>query len=91
LFLDEPSSGLDPQTRNHLWRQVKELNESAGITIFLTTHYLEEAERMAHRLAIIDHGKIIAHGTADDFKEQTSSDTLDQAFVALTGSAMRDE
>lgn len=91
LFLDEPSAGLDPQTRNYLWKQVKLLNETEGITVFLTTHYLEEAERVAHRIAIIDHGEIVAQGTADQLKDRTAASTLDDAFVALTGAAMRDE
>jgi ABC-2 type transport system ATP-binding protein len=91
LFLDEPSAGLDPQTRSYLWKQVKLLNETEGITVFLTTHYLEEAERVAHRIAIIDHGEIIAQGTADELKDRTSASTLDDAFVALTGTAIRDE
>ena len=60
LFLDEPTLGLDPQTRNQLWTHVKKLNEHEGVTVFLTTHYMEEAERVAQRIAIIDHGKIVA-------------------------------
>ncbi len=63
IFLDEPTLGLDPQTRNQLWTHVKKLNEEEQVTVFLTTHYMEEAERIAHRIAIIDHGKIIAQGT----------------------------
>ena len=62
LFLDEPTLGLDPQTRNQLWTQVKALNEPEDVTVFLTTHYMEEAERVAQRIAIIDHGKIVAQG-----------------------------
>jgi ABC-2 type transport system ATP-binding protein len=53
LFLDEPPLGLDPQTRNQLWTQVKQLNQTEGVTIFLTTHYMDEAERVAQRIAII--------------------------------------
>ena len=64
LFLDEPTLGLDPQTRNQLWTHVKKLNEEERVTVFLTTHYMEEAERVAQRIAIIDHGKIVAQGTA---------------------------
>src|SRR5690349_23409575 len=59
LFLDEPTLGLDPQSRNQLWTHVKRLNESEGVTVFLTTHYMDEADRVAHRIAIIDHGEII--------------------------------
>ncbi|HWG39399.1 MAG TPA: ATP-binding cassette domain-containing protein [Candidatus Acidoferrales bacterium] len=90
LFLDEPSAGLDPQTRSYLWKQVKALNENEGVTVFLTTHYLEEAERVADYIAIIDHGKIVAQGTASNLKELTEMTTLDDAFVVLTGSSIRD-
>lgn len=91
LFLDEPTLGLDPQTRNQLWTQVKKLNEEEGVTVFLTTHYMEEAERVAHRVAIIDHGRIIAQGSPNELKQQTGSQTLEQAFLALTGSTIREE
>jgi ABC-2 type transport system ATP-binding protein len=91
LFLDEPTLGLDPQTRNQLWSHVRKLNEEQRVTVFLTTHYMEEADRVAHRIAIIDHGRIIAQGTPQELKQQTSSATLEQAFLALTGSTIRDE
>jgi len=91
IFLDEPTLGLDPQTRNQLWSHVKKLNEEEQVTVFLTTHYMEEAERVAHRIAIIDHGKIIAQGTPGELKAQTNTETLEQAFLALTGSTIRDE
>jgi ABC-2 type transport system ATP-binding protein len=91
LFLDEPTLGLDPQSRNQLWTQVKHLNETEGVTVFLTTHYMDEAERVAHRIAIIDHGRIVAQGSASDLKQQTGTDSLEGAFLALTGSTIRDE
>jgi len=91
VFLDEPTLGLDPQTRNQLWNHVKKLNEEERVTVFLTTHYMEEAERVAHRIAIIDHGRIVAQGTAAELKAQTNSETLEQAFLALTGSSIREE
>jgi ABC-2 type transport system ATP-binding protein len=91
LFLDEPTLGLDPQTRNQLWTTVRKLNEEERVTVFMTTHYMEEAERVAHRIAIIDHGKIVAQGTSQQLKEQTGADTLEQAFLALTGSTIRDQ
>src|SRR5579862_5188969 len=91
IFLDEPTLGLDPQTRNQLWNHVKKLNDEEQVTFFLTTHYMEEAERVAHRIAIIDHGKIIAQGTPGELKEQTGTETLEQAFLALTGSTIREE
>jgi ABC-2 type transport system ATP-binding protein len=91
LFLDEPTLGLDPQTRNQLWTHVKKLNAEERVTVFLTTHYMEEADRVAHRIAIIDRGVIVAQGSPQQLKEQTSSETLEQAFLALTGSTIREE
>jgi ABC-2 type transport system ATP-binding protein len=91
IFLDEPTLGLDPQTRNQLWTHVKKLNEEEGVTVFLTTHYMEEADRVAQRIAIVDHGKIVAAGTSAELKQQTNSESLEQAFLALTGSSIREE
>jgi ABC-2 type transport system ATP-binding protein len=91
LFLDEPTLGLDPQSRNQLWTHVKHLNETERVTVFLTTHYMDEAERVAHRIAIIDHGKIVAQGTPQELKQQTGTDSLEQAFLALTGTSIREE
>lgn len=91
LFLDEPTLGLDPQTRNQLWTHVKHLNQTEGVTVFLTTHYMDEAERVAQRIAIIDHGKIVAQGSPQELKQQTGKDSLEEAFLALTGSTIRDE
>ena len=91
LFLDEPTLGLDPQSRNQLWTHVKNLNESERTTVFLTTHYMDEADRVAHRIAIIDHGAIVAQGTSAQLKQQTSADSLENAFLALTGTSLRDE
>ncbi len=91
IFLDEPTLGLDPQTRNQLWTHVKKLNEEDRVTVFLTTHYMEEAERVAQRIAIIDHGKIVAQGSPEELKKQTGAETLEQAFLALTGSTIREE
>lgn len=91
LFLDEPTLGLDPQTRNQLWTHVKHLNQTEGVTVFLTTHYMDEADRVAHRIAVIDHGKIVAQGSPAQLKEQTNTESLEEAFLALTGSTIRDE
>jgi ABC-2 type transport system ATP-binding protein len=91
LFLDEPTLGLDPQSRNQLWTHVKHLNETEGVTVFLTTHYMDEADRVAHRIAVIDHGRIVASGTPQALKQQTGAESLEQAFLALTGSTIRDE
>ena len=91
LFLDEPTIGLDPQTRNHLWSYVADLNQKEGITVFLTTHYMEEADKVADRIAIIDHGKIVAMGSSEALQNQTNTGSLEDAFLALTGDTVRDE
>lgn len=91
FFLDEPTIGLDPQTRNQMWDYVKSLNKKEGVTIFFTTHYMEEAEKVAERIAIIDHGKIIAQGTSRQLKGQTKTKTLEEAFLSLTGRKIREE
>jgi ABC-2 type transport system ATP-binding protein len=91
LFLDEPTLGLDPQSRNQLWTHVKDLNRSEGTTVFLTTHYMDEADRVAHRIAVIDHGKIVAIGSPRELKEQTGKESLEDAFLSLTGTAIREE
>ncbi|MFH0966548.1 MAG: ATP-binding cassette domain-containing protein [Methanobacteriota archaeon] len=76
LFLDEPTLGLDPQTRNHLWQYIANLNQEHGITIILTTHYMEEADRLCNRIAIIDHGKIIALNTPAILKDGIGGDVI---------------
>ncbi|WP_370572212.1 ATP-binding cassette domain-containing protein [Methanomethylovorans sp.] len=77
LFLDEPTLGLDPQTRNHLWNYIDKLNKEKGITIILTTHYMEEADKLCDRIAIIDKGKIIALDTSDRLKESIGGDVIE--------------
>jgi ABC-2 type transport system ATP-binding protein len=91
LFLDEPTLGLDPQTRNHMWQYVQNLSKNEGMTVFFTTHYMEEAERIAQCIAIIDHGKIIATGSSEELKSQTKTNSLEEAFLKLTGNVIRDE
>ncbi|HEY4161266.1 MAG TPA: ATP-binding cassette domain-containing protein [Candidatus Saccharimonadales bacterium] len=91
LFLDEPTLGLDTQTRNLLWDYVKRLSRKEGMTVFFTTHYLEEAEAVANRIAIIDHGQLIALGTSAELTKQTGTKTLEQAYLELTGKTVRDE
>lgn len=91
LFLDEPTLGLDPQSRNQLWTHVKQINQSEKTTVFLTTHYMDEADRVAHRIAIMDHGSIVAQGTSAELRAQTGTESLEAAFLALTGSTLRDE
>ncbi len=92
LFLDEPTTGLDPQSRAHMWDEVRTLREG-GTTIFLTTHYLEEADALCDRLAIIDHGKIVSEGTPDELKRRVAGDVItigvdgarDRALALLRG------
>jgi ABC-2 type transport system ATP-binding protein len=91
LFLDEPTLGLDPQSRNQLWTHVKRVNETERVTVFLTTHYMDEADRVAHRIGVIDHGKLVAQGTPKAIKEQTGTESLEEAFLKLTGSTIREE
>lgn len=91
LFLDEPTIGLDPQTRNHMWQYLQAVNQKEQMTIFFTTHYMEEAEKIAQKIAVIDHGKIIAMGTTQQLTKQTQTKTLEDAFLVLTGRPIREE
>jgi ABC-2 type transport system ATP-binding protein len=92
LFLDEPTIGLDPQTRNHIWNYVKNLNKEEKVTIFFTTHHMEEVERYAEKIAIIDHGKIIERGTPAEIMQKAGNATsLEDAFITLTGKEIRKE
>jgi ABC-2 type transport system ATP-binding protein len=91
LFLDEPTQGLDPQTRGVIWEFVRGLSAERNVTVFFTTHAMEEAERVADAITVIDHGRIIAEGEAADLKQQTGSGTLEEAFIALTGRSIRAE
>jgi len=91
LFLDEPTLGLDPQTRNKIWQYVKSLNKKEGMTVFFTTHYMDEAEKIADKIAIIDNGKIVVQGTASELKKTTKSKSLESAFLSLTGHHIREE
>jgi ABC-2 type transport system ATP-binding protein len=91
LFLDEPTLGLDPQSRNQLWTHVKQVNQTEKVTVFLTTHYMDEADRVADRIGVIDHGKMVAQGTPKEIKESCGVESLEDAFLKLTGSATRNE
>jgi ABC-2 type transport system ATP-binding protein len=91
LFLDEPTLGLDTQTRNLMWDYVKKLSDEKGMTIFFTTHYLDEAEEVAEQIAIIDHGKIVARGTSKSLAKQTNTKSLEAAYLKLTGKMTRDK
>jgi ABC-2 type transport system ATP-binding protein len=81
LFLDEPTTGLDPRTRNDMWRFIENL-VADGTTVLLTTQYMEEAEYLAHRIAVIDAGKLIAEGTADELKSRVGGDVLEARVVS---------
>jgi ABC-2 type transport system ATP-binding protein len=76
LFLDEPTTGLDPQTRNALWEYLRELHVRDRVTIFLTTQYMEEADQLCERVAILDHGRIVAQGTPAQLKAEIGADSV---------------
>jgi ABC-2 type transport system ATP-binding protein len=76
VFLDEPTTGLDPQARANLWQHIRGLREERGTTVFLTTHYLDEADALCDRILVIDHGAIVASGTPDELKSQVGGDVL---------------
>jgi ABC-2 type transport system ATP-binding protein len=82
VFLDEPTTGLDPQSRAHMWDEIRRLR-SEGVTVFVTTHYLEEADALCDRLAIMDNGEIVAEGTPDELKRDVAGDVV---TVGLNGS-----
>ena len=93
LFLDEPTLGLDPQTRRHIWSYIRKMNQEHGVTILLTTHYMEEADELCDRVAIIDHGRIIAIETPEKLKSRLGETSLlfevsdPEAFCRLAGRA----
>jgi len=91
LFLDEPTLGLDVQTRAFLWNHIKKINKEEKITIFFTTHNMEEVENIATKIAIIDKGRILIQGTSKEIKKATKTKTLENAFLALTGYDLREE
>ena len=88
LFLDEPTTGLDPQSRASIWAYLKDLNKQEGLTIFLTTQYMEEADRLCQKLSIIDHGKLVISGTPGELKKQVGGDTL---TVTLPSDSLNDD
>jgi len=91
LFLDEPTLGLDPQTRAHIWEYIKNMKEEHEMTIFLTTHYMDEAEQLAERIGIIDHGKIIAEGSPEELKKRIGKDVIYLRFSDKTENCMETE
>jgi ABC-2 type transport system ATP-binding protein len=84
IFLDEPTTGLDPRTRNQMWSTIRDLVKN-GSTILLTTQYLEEADQLADRIAIMDKGKIAVEGTPENLKKEHNSKSLDEIFLKITG------
>lgn len=85
LFLDEPTIGLDPQSRAAIWRYLEELNKTQGVTIFLTTQYLDEADKLCKRLSIIDNGQIVISGSPTELKQQIGGDTITVKLVNQNG------
>ncbi len=92
LFLDEPTTGLDPESRAVMWQEVRRL-AAGGLTLLLTTHYLEEADQLAQRIAIVDGGRIVAAGTPEELKREIPGDgvTLDDVYLKATGHPYRGE
>ena len=82
LFLDEPTTGLDPEARAEMWAEIERMSREERMTVLLTTHYLEEADRLASQLAIVDRGRIVARGTPDALKSELRGDTI-QVELAL--------
>lgn len=76
VFLDEPSTGLDPQSRANLWDHIRKLRDEMGTTVFITTHYMDEADQLADRILVIDHGEIVAQGTQEELKKRVSGDAV---------------
>ena len=90
VFLDEPSTGLDPQSRANLWAHIRGLRDRQGATVFLTTHYLDEADALCDRILIIDHGSIVAAGTPEELKRRVSGDVITFEIARTTGEAATD-
>ncbi len=90
LFLDEPTQGLDPHARQLIWNHLRELNKG-GMTIFLTTHFMEEAEELCERIAIMDKGQIVDEGTVEELVKKHDAKNLEDVFLKITGSNIGDE
>jgi ABC-2 type transport system ATP-binding protein len=90
LFLDEPTTGLDPASRQAMWDMIRDLQQASGLTLFLTTHYMDEADELCDRIAICDHGRIVASGSPAELKRDVGGLTLEDVFIAYTGRALRD-
>jgi ABC-2 type transport system ATP-binding protein len=90
LFLDEPTQGLDPHARQLIWRHLRTLNEK-GMTIFLTTHFMDEAEELCERIAIMDKGQIVSEGSAKELYERHGAKDMEEVFLKTTGSNLGNE
>jgi ABC-2 type transport system ATP-binding protein len=90
LFLDEPTTGLDPASRQAMWEMIRALQQASGLTLFLTTHYMDEADELCDRIAICDHGRIVASGSPEELKRAVGGRTLEDVFLAYTGRGLRD-
>jgi len=90
LFLDEPTLGLDPQTRARIWDYIKKMKKETNLTVFMTTHYMQEAE-VCDRIAIIDHGHIVDLDSPVNLKHNHGEKTLEEVFLKLTGRAIREQ
>jgi ABC-2 type transport system ATP-binding protein len=88
LFLDEPTEGLDPHGRTAIWETLEQLNQTVGMTIVLTTHYMEEADRLCDRIAIVDHGRIVNEGTPGELKTAARAATLEDVYLHSTGATL---
>jgi ABC-2 type transport system ATP-binding protein len=87
LFLDEPTSGLDPQARANLWQHIRGLRDELGTTVFMTTHYLEEADALCDRVLVIDHGRIVAEGSPEQLKRRVAGDSVELSFAGEDAAA----
>jgi ABC-2 type transport system ATP-binding protein len=87
VFLDEPTTGLDPQSRSNLWEHIRKLRQDLGTTIFLTTHYLDEADALCDRVLVIDYGQIVAEGTPEELKRRISGDVITLSVSGNPGTA----
>jgi ABC-2 type transport system ATP-binding protein len=83
IFLDEPTTGLDPRSRRMMWDLIRDL-AAGGVTVFLTTQYLEEADQLAGRIALLDRGRVVAEGAPEELKRLADAASLDDVFLALT-------
>jgi ABC-2 type transport system ATP-binding protein len=90
LFLDEPTTGLDPASRLAMWEMIRQVQQMSGLTLFLTTHYMEEADELCDLVAICDHGRIVGSGTPAELKLTVGGGTLEDVFIAYTGRGLRD-